>query len=70
MKFEIQTLASGIGEAARTNCSAELHSAVSQISNLRRAKNWEPLRRLERPADCKSAVQQVKNLRYGRRSAQ
>jgi hypothetical protein len=49
---------------AAQGCSAELHSAVSQICNLRSrwlAKaNWN----IRRAAECNSAIQQIKNLRY------
>ena len=45
--------------AGRANgCSAELHSAVSRICNPL------PGAAFGQPADCKSAIRQVKNLRY------
>jgi hypothetical protein len=44
-------------EKVNEACSADLQSAVSRIFN--------PLSREQpRPADCKSAIQQVANLRY------
>src|SRR6185369_6731138 len=45
--------------------SAELHSAVSQICNLQRARRFESPRACERLAECNSAIQQIENLRYG-----
>ena len=47
-----------------TKCSAELHSAVSQISNLRGVRRFGARRNFTRPADYKSAIQQIENLRY------
>src|SRR6185503_2621028 len=46
--------------------SAELHSAVSQIFNLRGAREFQSRSLFQRPADCKSAIQQIRNLRYRR----
>jgi hypothetical protein len=41
-----------------------LHSAVSQICNLRGTeKSWRVLK-VSRLAECNSAIQQIKNLRY------
>jgi hypothetical protein len=42
-----------------------LHSAVSQIWNLRADGQSGALGRVGRPADCKSAIRQIENLRYG-----
>jgi len=42
-----------------------LHSAVSQICNLRGVQSFSTLR-AARPADYKSAIQQIENLRYWR----
>ena len=49
---------------ARRGRSAELHSAVPQVCNLRSAgtKSTPPVS--QRPTDCKSAIQQIENLRY------
>jgi 4-hydroxy-3-methylbut-2-en-1-yl diphosphate synthase IspG/GcpE len=44
--------------------SAELHSAVSQICNLRRWRNTKAVRAAGRFAECNSAIRQIKNLRY------
>src|SRR6266511_225009 len=44
--------------------SAELHSAVSQICNLRRARGSNPPRQAERFAEYNSAIRQMENLRY------
>jgi hypothetical protein len=44
--------------------SAELHSAVSQICNLRRAGTSQRVRLLQHPAEYNSAIQQIENLRY------
>jgi ACS family hexuronate transporter-like MFS transporter len=44
--------------------SAELHSAVSQISNLRAAAKREDATSAEASAECNSAIQQIENLRY------
>ena len=44
--------------------NAELHSAVSQIWNLLRVRIIGSLRHALRPADFKSAIQQIENLRY------
>ncbi|HEX9045734.1 MAG TPA: hypothetical protein VF988_01795, partial [Verrucomicrobiae bacterium] len=46
--------------------SAELHSAVSQICNLQRVNEYGSALNCEGPAECNSAIQQIKNLRYGR----
>ena len=43
---------------SRTVCSADLQSAVSRICNPLSAS-------MRGPADCKSAIQQIRNLRYG-----
>jgi len=45
--------------------SAELHSAVSQNCILRGVSQSEPAGTCRRPADWKSAIQQIENLRYG-----
>jgi hypothetical protein len=55
-----------VGDRRRRN--AELHSAVSQILNLRGASQPEAPGRVERPADCMSVPlmrEQIENLRYG-----
>jgi len=44
--------------------SAELHSAVSQICNLRRLEKLGGCRAVGRFAECNSAIRQIKNLRY------
>jgi len=44
--------------------SAELHSAVSQNCILRGVSQSEPAGTCRRPADWKSAIQQIENLRY------
>ena len=54
--------------AESSESSAELHSAVSQICNLRAADNSEARVISERPAECNSAIQQIENLRYDRRA--
>src|SRR6266540_1521518 len=46
------------------DCSAELHSAVSQIFNLQRVGRFQRSWRNSRPAECNSAIQQIENLRY------
>jgi len=46
--------------------SAELHSAVSQVCNLRGVEVTRALLKFQRPAECNSAIQQIENLRYGR----
>ena len=50
---------------AHLGCSAELRSAVSQVSNLRGVMTKVARRVSERSADCKPAIQQIENLRYG-----
>ena len=50
---------------ARWRCSAELHSAVSQVCNLRRAGITNPPLHFPRPAGCKPGTRQIENLRYG-----
>jgi hypothetical protein len=44
--------------------SAELHTAVSQIWNLRRGRGIRKLHVVPSPAEFNSAIQQIKNLRY------
>jgi hypothetical protein len=44
--------------------SAEFHSAVSQIFNLRTVRNAPRRPHFQRAAECNSAIQQIKNLRY------
>jgi hypothetical protein len=44
--------------------SAELHSAVSQICNLRAVGYSKAFWLIQRPADCKSAKRQSATLRY------
>jgi hypothetical protein len=44
--------------------NADFQSAVSQNFILRRAQRFEALATVRRPADCKSAIQQIANLRY------
>ena len=44
--------------------SAELHSAVSQIWNLRRVGKPNPAGVFARLAECNSAIRQIENLRY------
>ena len=46
--------------------SAELHSAVSQICNLRRVGRGKSVGLLRHLAECNSAIQQIENLRYSR----
>ena len=46
--------------------SAELHSAVSQVCNLRAVEVTRALLKFQRPAECNSAIQQIENLRYSR----
>jgi hypothetical protein len=46
------------------NCSAELHSAVSQIFNLRNVREHQRSGKSLRPAECDPAIQQIENLRY------
>ena len=46
--------------------SAELHSAVSQVCNLLGVEVTRAFLKFQRPAECNSAIQQIKNLRYGR----
>jgi len=56
MKFQKQN--------ERSERRAELHSAVSQICNLRRCWNAQAVRVAGRFAECNSAIRQIKNLRY------
>ena len=61
--------ASSRGHAAGQETRAPLvaaapHSAVSQICNLRDVPRFGMFRDSERPADYKSAIQQIENLRY------
>ena len=51
---------------ARRRRSAELHSAVSQVCNLRGVEVTRAFLKFQRPAECNSAIQQVANLRYSR----
>ena len=44
--------------------SAELHSAVSQVCNLRAVEVTRAFLMFQRPADCKSATRQIEDLRY------
>ena len=44
--------------------SAEFHSAVSQICNLRSVAQFDASQHFRRPADCKSAIRQSETLRY------
>jgi|GEM_PF-1401322 len=44
--------------------SAEFHSAVSQIFNLRRSRRIGDSSSGEHAADCKSAIRQSETLRY------
>src|SRR5260370_2441479 len=44
--------------------SAELHSAVSQICNLQRSRQFERGEGVQRAAECNSAIRQIENLRY------
>ena len=44
--------------------SADLQSAVSQNCILRKSSNSGPPGNIRDPADCKSAIQQIANLRY------
>jgi len=55
-------LVRGMDDKAR---SAELHSAVSQNCILRGVSQSEHAGTCQRPADWKSAIQQIENLRYG-----
>jgi hypothetical protein len=47
------------------NRSAELNSAVSQTCSLRCAEHTQLAAPFGAPAECNSAILQVKNLRYG-----
>ena len=49
---------------ARRRRSAELHSAVSQVCNLRGVEVTRAFLMFQRPADCKSATRQIEDLRY------
>jgi hypothetical protein len=49
---------------SRNQSSAELHSAVSRICNPLSARKTGRLGVVERSAECNSAIQQIKNLRY------
>ena len=49
--------------------SADFQSAVSQTSSLRRVGDFGPPTITQRPADWKSAIQQIGNLRYVRNLA-
>jgi hypothetical protein len=54
-----------VGQCARPpQCSAELHSAVSQICNLRRVGPSKALRKCLRTAEYNSAIRQTTSLRY------
>jgi hypothetical protein len=44
--------------------AASPRCAVSQICNLRRARQFGYLRAFERFAECNSAMRQIENLRY------
>ena len=46
------------------NRSADFQSAVSRICNPRAARTRDDARTLRRSAECNSAIQQIKNLRY------
>jgi len=48
----------------RNQRSADFQSAVSQVFNLRVARQLGGTRQLLRSADCKSAIQQSATLRY------
>ena len=50
--------------AGTSTGSAELHSAVPQNCILREAQSLDPVENVERPAECNSAAQQSKTLRY------
>ena len=50
-----------LGAKAR---SAELHSAVSQICNLRAVGKFRGYLSWLRSAECNSAIRQIENLRY------
>jgi len=60
--FACYCLVRGMDDKAR---SAELHSAVSQNCILRGVSQSEPAGTCRRPADWKSAIPQIENLRYG-----
>ena len=49
---------------ARRRRSAELHSAVSQVCNLRGVEVTRALLKFQRLAEYNSAVQQIEDLRY------
>ena len=51
-------------KATTRNRSAELHSAVSQICNLRGVGSIETLGNLPRPDECNAAIQSIGNPRY------
>src|SRR5690349_17349308 len=61
--------------SCRKASSADFQSAVSQVFNLRKLRKesascvpiWPPV--FARPADCKSATQQIESLRYGHGSS-
>ncbi len=53
----------------RSERSAELHSAVSQIFNLRCCRNAKAVRVAGRFAGCNPAIRQIENLRYDARQA-
>ena len=58
MKADLQT------KRSARNGSAELHSAVSQICNLRDAAQFRRRASLSWFAECNSAIQRITNLRY------
>jgi hypothetical protein len=60
----VQIGASNQGVAG-ASCSADLQSAVSQISNLLALHRVGPSPKSPALADYKSAIQQIENLRYG-----
>ena len=47
-----------------SKCSAELHSAVSQIFDLRFVRKLGEVGNAARLAECNSAIRQITNLRY------
>jgi len=49
---------------ARRRRSAELHSAVSQVCNLLGVEVTRALLKFQSPAECNSAIQQIKFLHY------
>ena len=62
-KFEAGSPETGSPSLARSR-SAELHSAVSQICNLRRVRKGQRVGLVRHSAESNSAIRQIENLRY------